>query len=446
MMGSKNLKAIVVRGTKGVEVADPKGFMRIVNGLFDCIMRLPYRDDWLGLGVSISAWGRRSSWGKVPADKAAGPYGLAELQKTWSGILTCPTCPVGCKPWLRLQEGERTGVLASFHAVTPPLEAWQQLDVGDMHHAFALADRCNRDGIDEVEIGGLFKLAITLFEEGVITLKDTDGLELKKDYETAMKLLDKLVRREGFGALLADGTPALVEAFGQEAEKYAATIKGVQPLQDPRKHFHTWSIDEMVNPRHPVGQPGNTPAFLPGHSPEDFVKYLRRLKVPEEAIRRTCTESDVNMARMARYAEDFYAACSCLGVCIRVPLVQCYGVDNAAQLFTATTGLEMDGPELMQAGERAWNLVKAANVREGYTRAEDKPPDAFFQPLVVEGKTLTLKDYYGKPLNRDAVERLLDDYYDERGWDVGKGIPTAQKLRRLGLHDIARDLEKQGNL
>ncbi|MBI2869318.1 MAG: hypothetical protein HYX96_05790 [Chloroflexi bacterium] len=446
VMGSKNLKAVAIKGTKGVKVADGRAFMPAVNELCEAINKLPYRADWLGLGVSISAWGRRAEWPGITPEKAAEPFGYNELMKSWVGILSCPNCPVGCKTWVRIQTGKFAGSMASVHSLLPTIDVWKDFNVGSLYRAIELTDRCNRDGIDEVETGGLIKLVITLFEHGVIGREDTDGLVPKHDYDTVSVMLDKMHRREGLGALLADGTPALVAAIGPKAREHAATIKGIQPLQDPRKHkhFHTWSVDEMVNPRHPVGQPGNTPAFFPGHPSGAFVKYLKRLGASGEAVSRTCGESSVNMARLAKYAEDYYALCSCLGVCIRIPLVQTYGTGMAARLFNAATGLDMAPEALMLGGERAWNLVKAINAREGYTRADDRPPEAFFQPLVVEGQTLTLKDYYGAPLDRAAVDRLLDDYYDERGWDVARGIPTRQKLASLGLDEVAADLEARG--
>jgi aldehyde:ferredoxin oxidoreductase len=215
---------------------------------------------------------------------------------------------------------------------------------------------------------------------------------------------------------------------------------------DPRTHFQTWNITEAVNPRSPWGQPGNSPAFQPGRPPEQFAGYLRRLSVPEEAIQRTCSASDVNMARLAKYAEDYYSLCSCIGACVRVPLTQVYSPAIAAQLFTAATGLEMEAGELMQAGERSWNMLKAMNMREGFGREDDKFPKTFFEPLVVEGNTFNLRDYYGKPLSQGDIEKLLGDYYDERGWDVKKGIPTRQKFIDLGLGSVAADLERLGLL
>jgi len=447
VMGSKNLKALLIRGRKGVEVADTKGFMKIVDSLYDSLMNLPYRDDWLGMGVGTGLWGRRSTWGQKSAiEEAANPYSSTEFEKSWRGFLTCPTCPVACKSMLELREGKYTGTLAPITGITFPIERSQSLGVSSLHQAYDIGALCNRNGIDMVDLADLIEMAITLYEEKVITKQDTDSLELNRNYETVTKLLDQVVRREGFGALMADGLLAFAKAIGKEAENYVAarTVKGHEPMQDPRRHFHTWNITEATNPRSPWGQPGNSPAFQPGRPPGHFVDYLRRLYVSENTIEGICTSSDVNMARLARYAEDFYSLCSCVGICIRVPLAQTYNPEIAAQLLATATGLQMKAQDLMQVGERAWNMLKAANMREGFDRKDDKFPQIFFEPLLAEGKTFTLKDYYGKPLTEGDVENLLDDYYEERGWDIKKGIPTREKLVDLGLSSTADDLERLG--
>ncbi len=143
------------------------------------------------------------------------------------------------------------------------------------------------------------------------------------------------------------------------------------------------------------------------------------------------------MAKVGKYAEDLYSVYSCLGICYRQPIAQCYSIDAAARLYTTLTGYRVDSGELLRAGERAWNILKAANVREGFNRKDDEPPPTWFEPLVVAGKSIPLTDYYGNPLTKEDIERLLDDYYNERGWDIATGIPTPQKLEELGLYDKA---------
>jgi aldehyde:ferredoxin oxidoreductase len=447
VMGSKNLKAILIRGTKGIKLADEKGFMKIVDSLFDSIMNQPYRDDWLGLGVSMGLWGKRSTWTqKSAAEEAANKFSSTEFQKTFKGFLACPTCPVSCKSVLELTEGEYANTQVPMTGVGLPMDYLGKLGLDSLHQAFALGDLCNRNGVDMLDFSALVEASVDLYKEKVITKEDTDGLELKKDYRTVMNLLNKIIHREGFGAFLADGLRAFANTFGEKAKEYIAarTVKGHEPMLDPRFHFHTWNITEMVNPRSPWGQPGNSPAFFPGRTSKQIADYLRRLCVSEDAITRICSPTDFNIARLTRYAEDFYSLCSSVGICVRIPIVSAYNPEIAAQLLAAVTGLQMGGSELMRVGERSWNIEKAANVREGFDRKDDKLPEIFFTPLETKGKIFTLKDYFGNPITRNDVERILDDYYDERGWDVKSGVPTGKTLINLGISNVIDDLNRLG--
>jgi aldehyde:ferredoxin oxidoreductase len=124
-----------------------------------------------------------------------------------------------------------------------------------------------------------------------------------------------------------------------------------------------------------------------------------------------------------------------------------YDVGTCTALYSMATGIGKTSEEILEAGERVHNLYKAANVREGYSRKDDKFPEKWFEPLKRpdKGSELTMKDYFGtKSINREDSERMLDAYYEEKGWSVKKGVPTAQKLRGLKLGDVADDLERLG--
>jgi aldehyde:ferredoxin oxidoreductase len=447
VMGSKNLKAILIRGTKGIKLADEKGFMKTVDSLFNSIMSQSYRDDWLGLGVSMGLWGRRSTWAQgSDAGEASNKFGSAEFQKTFKGYLACPTCPVSCKSVLELTEGEYAGTQVPMTGIGLPMDYLGKLGLDSLHQAFALGDLCNRNGVDMLDFSSLVEASVYLYREKVITREDTGGLELKKDYRTVMDLLNKVIHREGFGAFLADGLHVFANTFGEKAREYIAarTVKGHEPMLDPRFHFHTWNITEMVNPRSPWGQPGNSPAFFPGRTSKQISDYLRRLCVSEEAITRICSSSDFNLARLTKYAEDFYSLCSSVGICVRIPVISAYNPEIAAQLLAAATGIQMGGTELMRVGERSWNMEKAANVREGFNRKDDGMPDIFFTPLETKGTVFTLKDYFGNPMTRNDVEVVLDDYYDERGWDIKSGVPAGKTLIDLGIGNVIGGLDRSG--
>jgi len=119
--------------------------------------------------------------------------------------------------------------------------------------------------------------------------------------------------------------------------------------------------------------------------------------------------------------------------------------EDWSEIYSAVTGFETSLEELRKAARRNYNLYKVLNVRLGFSRKDDVFPERWFEPLVTSDRgTMVLCDYFGKPLTKQDCEKLLDDYYDERGWDIETGIPTEKTLRELGLEDVAKDLKKKG--
>ena len=148
-----------------------------------------------------------------------------------------------------------------------------------------------------------------------------------------------------------------------------------------------------------------------------------------------------NVGRLTRYAEDWTSALNCLGICARASVNRFYSIELLAELYSAATGIELTPAELMTAAERSWNMYKALNAREGFSRKDDAFPERWFEPMkTADGGEAPLTDYYKtKTLSREELNALLDDYYDERGWDIERGIPTREKLVALGLDGVVEN-------
>jgi aldehyde:ferredoxin oxidoreductase len=132
-------------------------------------------------------------------------------------------------------------------------------------------------------------------------------------------------------------------------------------------------------------------------------------------------------------------------VCLIYSVNQYFGLERLAELYSAATGIETDAYEIKKASERGWNIFKALNVREGLSRKDDKYPRKWMEPLKFKGGEIRMKDIYGiKEITEDDLEKALDDYYDEREWDVKTGKPNREILEELGLRDIADDLSQRG--
>jgi aldehyde:ferredoxin oxidoreductase len=452
VFGSKNLKALVVNGTKGVPIADAESFLEVAGSVRQKMLKYPFREEWLKLGTGIGhmifekVWGTVRNWGEALIRDEDSPEPLQRMMKIFKSGHSCPTCLLNCRALVRLEEGEYAGLTAPI-SVMGHLNAYAgRYDAFDLNRSCKYLDLCNRYGLDLFSVNALIEYAIDLYQNGIITKEDTDGQELNWDTKTVLSLLEKICHREGLGDTLADGLIPSSMKFGKLAEERVVAIKGQEPLSDPRQHFSGWEITGCVNPRGTYITPGITPAFSPGRTPEQIARYCRKLRVPQEAIERICYSStEFNLARLIKYAEDWSSVYSCLGICIRQPVMLSYDPQEAAHLYASATGIDITPEELHEAGERAWNILKAANVREGFTRKDDRFPDKFLEPLKAGDKEIRLMNYNRtKELTRDDVEKMFDDYYDERGWDIEKGIPTKKKLEDLDLNDVATDLEKRG--
>jgi aldehyde:ferredoxin oxidoreductase len=175
----------------------------------------------------------------------------------------------------------------------------------------------------------------------------------------------------------------------------------------------------------------------------EWVKQAKREGFSEEAVERVFEAESFNVARATRHAEDWFSLFNSLGLCHRLYISRFYYLPTIAELFSALTGFDLSSAEILEGAERAWNIYKAVNVRAGFSRLDDEPPPKWFEPLKGLDREYRLTDYYGRvQLTKEDVEAMLDDYYDERGWDRETSAPAPQKLRELGLEKIAQDMEE----
>jgi aldehyde:ferredoxin oxidoreductase len=217
--------------------------------------------------------------------------------------------------------------------------------------------------------------------------------------------------REGPGEVPASGWEAVFDHFGPASRGMAAVVKGQDCLYDPRSSgLGTMEFEQLVSPRGPTSASAGSPTYLPGQSPENMRRLTARMGAPEEALRRIYDgPGGFNVGRLTRYSEDWYSLFSCLGVCNRAQVNRLYNPEVFRDLFVAATGIDASPPELMRKAAAAWELYRSLNEREGFTRADDRAPEAWFP----EGAG-TVPGYFGDPLSGEEIERLIDDYYDER--------------------------------
>ena len=420
VMGSKNLKAIVVKGTKGIHVADAPAYKALSSEILKKIRAYPYLKEWQDLGLL-------KSLPVVPHDV----YRELKLRR-----IACVSCPIGDKDLIRITNEGSEEVICSSSAVNlfMPL-VYGFKDPVDAARCIAMLDDY---GLDMFEFFGVMAFAGELQDRGIIPL---EGEEDKIDITSLSSMKEwarKISLRNGLGRIFADGFRGMFSQFGLEAKKLApSTIKGMLTYIGPRgpmpwNLFGTMELGQVMDPRGPhVGSSGS-PTYFAKRELDVFPQHLRRMGVPEDAIGRILPglgtpSQGLKIGRLLKYSHQWFTILGSLGICARAQINRFYDAGLCAKLYEAVTGIKTDLDALRLRSDRAWALLYMANVRAGYTRKDDILPEKWFQDPA-------FKNYLtGRPLSPDDVEHMMDDYYEEQGWDVKTGIPTQERLKELGL-------------
>lgn len=463
VMGSKKLKAIVVNGSKGVNVADPERLKKIVVPLMERVKSHTNLERLIELGTmgGFSAWFERQgasqrNWTETfPVNEALKLYSLDIYEKNIrKNRIACFSCPVGCKDHVRIRDGEFAGLEtygSSFYGRLENIAV--RCNVGSFNRFVKWLDYCQRMGLCIHEVTALLDWAIDLYKHGIITKQDTGGLELQWDFDTTIILLEQMALNEGFGAILGEGILSAIEKIGRDSEKLAVHVKGMSPLYDARvNRLSNVEFGQVVNPKgaHP-GRASISSLYMSRDLPNAHLiarGWADKNGLPKDAIERIFdSPGRYNIGRLTKWTQERRLIFNSLGIgCGRERGGASYGMKDAAEIYSAATGLETSANELLEIANRSYNLLKALNLREGFTRKDDKFPDRWFDPVIRHGEKTYLEDYFGRRLTREDCEKILDDYYDESGWDIRLGIPTRKKLIEVGLEDIAEDLAKSRSL
>lgn len=444
VMGSKNLKAVVVRGNLGIRPHDVQALMDIVLEARARIESSPFFEPFKSYGSMNAAMpygnfkalnAHNFSQGCLPDWKANFARGKVETHTR--GHVACQSCIIACAHWVEITTGKYKGLKMKDMEVTPTTSFGSGCGMS-LEASVKAAEMSQRYGIEMVSVAGAVGMAIELLGRGIITREDIGYDIAFGDDDAILQLMDDIAHRHGIGDILAEGTKRAAARFAG-ADDSAMHIKGLEmPMIDPRGRWSTWSFGMLTNIRggdhlrcrNPIENlrfNENEHEFLK----ERFgfnQKMMDALDMPQELKNQAIDlESDtVDIAVMSRWAEDLINLFNALGVCIRPPVEHRLGPTILSRAYTAYTGLEMTPLELMRSAERIWNLMKLFNLREGEQPEDSKFPRRFYEQAVG-----------GKKLDEKQVQMVLQRYYGARGWDPLTGRPGAAKLQELGLEDIS---------
>lgn len=427
VFGSKNLRAVVVRGANKVSFADPEGLKNLARL---AVKRLPDA----GFPTTLHKYGTpgvlafQSEAGNVCTHNYT--RGCHEDYKALAGATyqpdigagqtTCYGCVVGCRKQVRSE----TPYQVTDRMGGPEFETLGLLGTNlDITDAVAVAkanELCNNYGLDTITTGGLAAYLFESMENGLITPEAMDGRSLAfGDAEGIMWLIEKVAGRDGVGDVLAEGFEASIRHFGEKTSKYAIHVKNHGLAAHMTQVKPSQALIYAVCPIGADHMSSEHDWLLAGGG--DLSKGLGILGKGEPA------STDLNKVRMSVYSQYFYSTLDTLCLCMF-----CWGCGNLftyreiEDLLAYTTGWQTTLWELMKVGERRINMMKQLNARRGFTREDDDLPERLAEPLP-DGPSK------GRSVSRQAFMEMLDMYYALMGWDLTTGNPTPGKLMELGL-------------
>jgi aldehyde:ferredoxin oxidoreductase len=440
IMGSKNLKGIAVRGTKSIEVAKPTSLKRLTKDIIDRMMKnhtysfmsvhgtpaFTYSYNERG-NLSIRNFRKSGHWDKVEA------FSLENIFKYYTADRACFGCPIHCSHFFVLKEGEFAGERGGGIEFGHLLPLGISLDNSNLLSVFKATNLCNQYGMDTLEFSFVLGAAIEWYGKGIITDKDTDGIPLEwGDYRVIIDMIPKIAKREGLGDILAQGAIKAAKILGKGAEECISHCKGMAVAADDVRLSKGTALSHVtgtIPAHHEEGMP--TPELYPMDA-----ERAKELFGTTEVI----NPLSYDKALCVIYYQNQCTLFDCIELCKFIS--EWFGQEvifkDVAELFSSATGIDIDAKDMEMVGERVHTLERAFNVREGMRREDDHMHGRIVKEATQSGP------FKGERLEPEKFEEMLDKYYDLRGWDKKTGIPLRSKFKKVGLEDIAEDLEKIG--
>jgi len=461
VMGDKKVKAIVVRGTKDLSIAKPVEFMNECSKVLDYMM---YRlqNPIKGVPAILSLIGspqemllhdeewhtNNFAWGNARVRRKN--FWNSEIERQWSEtlersrkkLISCYNCPIRCAGIIELP-GFPTYVMKCYSKITYTMAAM----VDSLEFGLKIAAKAQHYGVDGFTTPQVMAFAIELYENGILTDKDLEGMPKDSREEQFFWLLDRIVRREGIGEYLADGVYWAARRIGKGAEQFDRnTIKKHEQI--PIKlgmlnpiYYIMWSTGEKANITQIEGQFPQAP-FPSKELKEEFIRdWIQIPTGKEEKFKRFIMEWGEEgknfpfwpepdlIAELVEWQELMHYVDDSLGLCAGLssfPLKPPYHIHNLPVFIKYATGIDYDEQKLWDTASRIRNLVRAINIKRGLRREDEKPPE----------------DHWKKRFP-EYEQKLLDEYYKYKGWD-NRGVPKKETLDKLGLGYVAEEFEKMG--
>ena len=443
--GSKNLKAVAVRGSRGVSVGKPKEMVGLAVELWERFKADPMYQTHVTYG--------RNAWVGNTAMRIKGvemPNITAEaLNEVYDKQVSCAGCALRCGHFYRIKSGEYQGMAG--HGIEGNVQMWgvSHFQVDDGEFLCIVNAICDKLGMNVDIPAYSFAWAVMLFKEGIITKYDTDGLVFTPgNKETILKMIPKMLNKDGFGQILDAYPLRAAHILGRGSDIYAAHVKGLYAGGSGIMSTVKGTLAQAVATRGNDHLTGNPMIEAPNRQLEMTDEIL--MKLGQERYGDPMFFIDSPWNYQSKYAlrvyehEHIYTLRDLTGTCSSASHSPLYtegiGLDDYARLLRIATGENFTIAETEKAAQRELLLERAYNAREGIRRIDDYPFGLRWQ--LEHGET---HPKYGPPkLSLEDYDKLLDEYYRLRGCDPKTGIPTREKLTEVGLDDVAKNLAERG--
>ncbi|MCG7854063.1 MAG: aldehyde ferredoxin oxidoreductase family protein [Methanosarcinaceae archaeon] len=436
VMGDKKLKAIAVMGSGSVKISDPHEYLkafRAIKGVLDLKDASDYFvPGWSFMSANLMlegfnelGWLHAHNAQKGSLENALkGEEYIEKYVVKPKGGFCCPFPACGRR--FEVKEGKYAGTSGdereggfAYAASVVGLRSWDVL--------LKIRDLCDRHGLDEFMIFYTIGWAMECYERGILTWTDTEGLDLVFGNEDVLvPLVEKIIKREGFGDLLAKGAFEAAKTVGKGSERYVLAIKGQELEVMPQRGVYQFALSLAVSENGP-----DHTRWYPPYPPNPNT-IPSNIELPFDPFMAFQTRNVENKGSLVKWLYDSRAVLESLPTCVFVVRgILGIDMDPWLRIFNATTGINFTSEEFIKVGERIVNIERAYNVREGFRRKDDVCPRRMMEEPIA--------DRHIPPLGEN-LDLMLDDYYTLRDWDLETAIPTEAKLKELDLDFVNNDL------
>lgn len=418
VMGSKRLKAIACKGTKKIEAANSELVKKLRDEVIGTVRERLKGMTHHGTSGGLAAFEEMGNlpiknWTKGTFPGASEITGIRMKETMLIGKKACFACPVACGRYVEIKEGPYAP-LKGYGPEYETMAALGSLCMNDNLESIAKAnDVCNRAGIDTISTGATIAFAMECYDKGIITKDDTGGIELTwGNHEAIVRMVELIGKKEGFGAILSEGSRRAAEKIGEGSEDFAIHVRGLElPMHSPYR-FKEMGLQYAVSERGACHLRGYS--FLPS----------RRVLIPDLGFDKELDGFAIEgKGKVTKTMQDACRMIDALGICKFVVFFGRMPLTTVAGFYTAVTGWETGLGDLMKAGERIWMLQRAFNVRMGSGRKDDTLPKRLLRNPMPDGAAK------GQVVE---LEPMLKEYYDARRLDEN-GKPKVEKLKELDL-------------